>query len=256
MFPAAGGLPLAENLHVRFPARCRRCGHEQTFPGRCRPPRMCRAPCALPLSRLNGATPIRLAASRLPTSVRPGNGPGNPTCIPFEGERANDRTRTQAAQGWGDQAGCYTRGSGTRAICSAVEPRHPRGRIECRRTSKPVAVWRRWLELRMIACEGRRNLLAESSRNVLAVVCRVPEGAFHFREYFDHPAITSSQICNFLLEEARVASVPGEAYGLGGGHRVQFSLATSEDLLQEAAERIGVAMKHAMEGKSARPAIP
>ncbi len=35
-----------------------------------------------------------------------------------------------------------------------------------------------------------------------------------------------------------------------------FFLATSEDLPQEAAERIGVDMKKAMEGKSARPAIP
>ena len=112
------------------------------------------------------------------------------------------------------------------------------------------------IEAMRAAYEKRRNLFVESLRNVPGVVCRVPEGAFYSWAYFDHPAMTSAQICDFLLEEARVASVPGEAYGLGGGHCVRFSLATSEDLLQEAAERIGVAMKKAMEGKSPRLAIP
>ena len=208
VFLAAGGQPLAENLHVRIPAGWRQRGNEQTVPRAA--PAAADVPCALPLSRLNVALQIRLAASRLPTC----------------------------------------------AIFSAFKPRKVRLRIKRSRMRNPVAVWRCWLELRIIACERRRNLLAESSRNVLGVVCRVPEGAFHSWAYFDHPAITSAQIFDFRLEEARVASVPGEAYGLGGGHCVQFSLATSEDLLQEAAERIGVAMKHAMEGISARPAIP
>lgn len=112
------------------------------------------------------------------------------------------------------------------------------------------------IEAMRAAYEGRRNLFVESLQNVPGVVCRVPEGTFYSWAYFDHPTMTSAQICDFLLEEARVASVPGEAYGLGGAHCVRFSLATSEDLLQEAAERIGVAVKKVMARETPILAIP
>lgn len=92
------------------------------------------------------------------------------------------------------------------------------------------------------AYEFRRDLFVERLQQVPGVVCRAPQGAFYAWVGFDLPGMSSAEICEYLLDNARVASVPGEAYGLGGANCVRFSLAASEDQLREAARRITDAM--------------
>lgn len=101
------------------------------------------------------------------------------------------------------------------------------------------------IETMRAAYERRRDVFVQALDAIPGVTCRAPEGAFYAWASFDLPDMTSAQICDFLLGEAQVASVPGEAYGLGGEQCVRFSLATSEDVLAQAAARIAAAMlKH------------
>lgn len=92
------------------------------------------------------------------------------------------------------------------------------------------------------AYERRRDIFVQALDAIPGVTCRAPEGAFYAWACFDLPVMTSAEICEFLLEKAQVASVPGEAYGLGGEQCVRFSLATSEDVLKQAVARISEAM--------------
>ena len=52
----------------------------------------------------------------------------------------------------------------------------------------------------------------------------------------------SFALCNYLLEEALVVGVPGEAYGQGGQKCIRFSFATDLNSLLEAADRMKQAL--------------
>ncbi|WP_300692525.1 hypothetical protein [uncultured Oscillibacter sp.] len=54
---------------------------------------------------------------------------------------------------------------------------------------------------------------------------------------------TSYEIADYLLDEARVATVPGDAYGLGGAGCIRMSFATAEADLREALERMDAAIR-------------
>jgi len=77
------------------------------------------------------------------------------------------------------------------------------------------------------------------------VLCPEPEGAFY--AYPDFSALlgteiggtqidTTLQLADALLEQAKVAIVPGEAFGVGGGARLSFAL--GDDDLAEGVGRI------------------
>lgn len=47
----------------------------------------------------------------------------------------------------------------------------------------------------------------------------------------------------YLLDEARVAVVPGDSYGLGGDRCIRMSFATAEEDLREALSRMDAAIR-------------
>ena len=81
------------------------------------------------------------------------------------------------------------------------------------------------------------------------ITCRTPEGAFYVypscagvigKLTTDGAKIESdSDFCTFLLETEGVAVVPGIAFGLKLYFRISY--ATSDELLTEACNRIGLA---------------
>lgn len=89
----------------------------------------------------------------------------------------------------------------------------------------------------------RRNAFIDALNKIPGVSCKYPEGAFYAWAKFDIEGMDSYAICNYLLEEARVVGVPGDAYGLGGSQCLRFSFANSMADLMEAARRIEAAMK-------------
>lgn len=91
--------------------------------------------------------------------------------------------------------------------------------------------------------EERRNAFIGALNKIPHVSCKYPEGAFYAWAKFNLDGMDSYQICNYLLEEARVVGVPGDAYGLGGSQCLRFSFANSMADLLEAAKRIDAAVR-------------
>ena len=92
----------------------------------------------------------------------------------------------------------------------------------------------------------RRNLVVDALNHIEGITCLKPEGAFYvfpnIKKLLGKTTPTGKKLetctdfCNYLLEEALVASVAGSAFGMGGYFRISY--ATSEKLLIEAMARI------------------
>lgn len=100
------------------------------------------------------------------------------------------------------------------------------------------------------AFEARRNLVVDGIRQINGLTLSPPEGAFY--AYIGCASLIGRKtpkgdvleddaaVATYLLNEGRVASVPGVAYGLSPYFRI--STATSEEVLSEAIRRIKAAV--------------
>ena len=96
---------------------------------------------------------------------------------------------------------------------------------------------------------ARRKLVTEALNAIAEIHCAMPEGAFYvfpsmqglMGKRLPNGQImeSSAQFCDYLLEEALVATVAGSAFGMEGHFRISY--ATSDELLQEAMRRIAKA---------------
>ncbi len=97
---------------------------------------------------------------------------------------------------------------------------------------------------------ARRNLVAKALNEISGLSCLVPEGAFYVfpnmqkligkKTPSGKTINNSAELCDYLLEEALVATVAGSAFGLEGYFRISY--ATSEAILTKAMERIKIAV--------------
>lgn len=99
--------------------------------------------------------------------------------------------------------------------------------------------------------DRRRRFGVDRLNQIPGVNCWSPLGAFYlfpdFSKYFGRTfkgskIQNSSELSKYLLEEARVALVPGEAFG--SDRHVRISYATSMENLEEAFDRIEEALKN------------
>ena len=95
------------------------------------------------------------------------------------------------------------------------------------------------------AYRERRSWLVPALNDLPGICCADPDGAFYVfpdvRAHFGKRGITDSQsFANYLLDEARVAVVPGGAFG--ADEFVRISYATSMDRLREGVARISAAL--------------
>lgn len=88
----------------------------------------------------------------------------------------------------------------------------------------------------------RRNLLM-SYFDELKITYKPPQGAFYFFIDIKKFGMTSEDFCNFLLNEARVAVVPGSAFGEEGKGHVRVSYAADYDIIKKGMDRIKKALK-------------
>lgn len=86
--------------------------------------------------------------------------------------------------------------------------------------------------------EVRRNFLKKKLEEA-GLNPTEPAGAFYLFVDVRQTGLTSREFALQLLEEEKVAVVPGEAFGPGGEGFVRCSYATSLDRIEVAAERIG-----------------
>ncbi len=83
------------------------------------------------------------------------------------------------------------------------------------------------------AFDRRRQLIVGMLNQIPGVECPMPEGAFYAypsvkgllnREIAGHTANSTTELAEFILEEAEVAVVPGEAFGTPGYLRLSYAL--------------------------------
>jgi aspartate aminotransferase len=97
----------------------------------------------------------------------------------------------------------------------------------------------------------RRDAIVAGLSSIDGLVCSEPEGAFYVfpdvRGLFGRPlgphgrvVHSANELAAYLLEEALVVTVPGEAFGTPGF--VRFSYALSMDQLHEGVERVKTAL--------------
>jgi aspartate/methionine/tyrosine aminotransferase len=93
--------------------------------------------------------------------------------------------------------------------------------------------------------DRRGHLMHELLTAIPGVTCLAPQGAFYCfpslegvlgRDLAGHTPRTTLELCELVLDEARVAIVPGEAFGAPGYARLSFALA--DDDLVEGVERL------------------
>jgi aspartate aminotransferase len=98
--------------------------------------------------------------------------------------------------------------------------------------------------------DKRRKRIVELLMTIPGVTCRVPKGAFYafpnvsglFGKTYQGVAINNSMdLCNYLLEKAHIAIVPGSAFGAEGF--VRFSYATSMKNIEEGIRRMKEALQ-------------
>lgn len=57
--------------------------------------------------------------------------------------------------------------------------------------------------------QQRRDLFVNGLNQIPGVHCEMPEGAFYAWTNFEIPGMDSNQVCEFIMEKAKVVGVPG-----------------------------------------------
>ncbi len=105
------------------------------------------------------------------------------------------------------------------------------------------------IKLMVEAFKYRRDLAISLLREVPGIKLNLPDGAFYLfpevtsyygKKIGDRVILSGSDLCDYLLDTAYVALVPGAAFG--SPDCIRFSYATSEDNLREAIRRISEAL--------------
>lgn len=134
------------------------------------------------------------------------------------------------------------------------------GKLQSQSTSNPCSIAQaaataalngdqHFLEERNTAFRERRDLVVAMLNDAPGLVCPRPEGAFYVypdasgcmgKRTPDGRVIESdADLIDYFVDSARVAAVPGHAFGLSPAFRISY--ATSVDLLTEACRRIQMA---------------
>ena len=106
------------------------------------------------------------------------------------------------------------------------------------------------LKQRLKSFMDRRNFVVKALNKTGILECKNPGGAFYIfpscsktfgkRTPQGHTITTDADFCSYILEEAKVALVPGRAFGLSGYFRLSYAYSMSE--LQEGCSRISDAV--------------
>jgi aminotransferase len=92
---------------------------------------------------------------------------------------------------------------------------------------------------RMLAEYDRRRRLVVDAFNAMGLETFEPRGAFYAFPRITSTGLDAETFSRRLLEEERVAVVPGNAFGPSGAEHVRACYATSYERLEEALARIG-----------------
>lgn len=89
---------------------------------------------------------------------------------------------------------------------------------------------------------ARRRFIIDGF-NALGLECNEPEGAFYVFPSIESTGLDCESFCDRLLEQQRVVTVPGSAFGAAGEGHIRCCYATSMQGIEMALERIGKFLK-------------
>jgi aspartate aminotransferase len=89
----------------------------------------------------------------------------------------------------------------------------------------------------------RRDRIVELLNEIPGVDCLMPEGAFYIFADFSRIEKNSIKLAGHLLDDAKVAVIPGVAFGETGEGFLRLSYATGMDKIDEGIERIEKAVR-------------
>ena len=84
----------------------------------------------------------------------------------------------------------------------------------------------------------RRSIVVDGLNKIDGITCAVPKGAFYAFPNIEGTGMTSSEFANRVLEEAGVAVLAGESFGVYGTGHIRISFANSTENLLQAIDRI------------------
>ncbi len=119
--------------------------------------------------------------------------------------------------------------AGTTSQCAALEA------LTCPARDEEIEAMRQ-------EYDRRRNLMVQGFRDMGLDVVE-PEGAFYVFPSIKKTGLTSMEFCNRLLQEQKVAVIPGDAFGTCGEGYIRCSYAYSQEKIQACLERIGKFME-------------
>jgi aspartate aminotransferase len=90
--------------------------------------------------------------------------------------------------------------------------------------------------------QRRRDVLVAGLNAIPGVRCHKPAGAFYAFPNVTSFGRTSTWLANYLIEEAGVAVLPGNAFGEGGEGYLRLCFANSMENIEVALERISTAL--------------
>lgn len=88
----------------------------------------------------------------------------------------------------------------------------------------------------------RRDFFIKGLNDIPHLHCAMPQGAFYAFPNIRDLDMTSQEAADFFLEEAKIASIPGDSFGQYGEGFVRFSYANSQKNLAEALNRLETAI--------------
>ena len=92
------------------------------------------------------------------------------------------------------------------------------------------------LQKMLVAFDRRRKFLHAELNKIPGVSCLLAEGAFYLFPNIASFGLKDLNFCNRLLDEEKVAAVPGSAFGAEGYLRLSY--ATSDEIIQKGVTRL------------------
>ena len=83
-----------------------------------------------------------------------------------------------------------------------------------------------------------RDFVVDALNDIPGISCPVPKGAFYAFPSFDFPDVTAQELADYLLEDARVALLPGTDFGAASERHLRLSYVGELSDLREAMARI------------------
>ena len=86
--------------------------------------------------------------------------------------------------------------------------------------------------------QRRKDYAVKALNEIDGISCNNPQGAFYIFVNVKSLGMSSMEVAEYLLEHAKVAMVPGSAFGTEGEGYLRLSYSCSYEDLQEACKRI------------------